>query len=56
MTDEEFAALREEMDEQREDVYEALAEDFGGSPEDYRVRDRSSTEKTDSDADAPADD
>lgn len=47
MMDEEFAALREEMDEQREDVYEALADDFGGGPEDYRVRGHSSTDRTD---------
>ena len=31
----EVEALREEMDEQREDIREALAEDLGGEPEDY---------------------
>jgi hypothetical protein len=31
----EIEALREEMDEQREDIREALAEDLGGEPEDY---------------------
>lgn len=35
MTDEEFAALREEMDEQRAEIRAALAEDLGGEPEDY---------------------
>lgn len=37
MTDEEIAELREEMDEQREDIRAALAEDLGGDPEDYRA-------------------
>lgn len=31
----EIETLREEMDEQREDIREALAEDLGGEPEDY---------------------
>lgn len=31
----EIEALREEMDEQREEIREALAEDLGGEPEDY---------------------
>ena len=31
----EIEALREEMDEQREDIREALAEDLGGEPGDY---------------------
>jgi len=35
VSEEEIDALREEMDEQREDVREALAEDLGGKPEDY---------------------
>ncbi|MFB6172146.1 MAG: hypothetical protein ABEJ23_06405 [Haloarculaceae archaeon] len=35
MSEEEIEALREEMDEQREDIREALAEDLGGEPEDY---------------------
>jgi hypothetical protein len=37
MTDDEIEALREEMDEQREDIRAALAEDLGGEPEDYRA-------------------
>lgn len=37
MTDEEFAELREQMDEQAAEMREALAEDLGGDPEDYRV-------------------
>lgn len=32
MSEEEIKALREEMDEQREDIREALAEDPGGEP------------------------
>ena len=35
VSEEEIDALREEMDEQREDIREALAEDLGGEPEDY---------------------
>lgn len=35
MSEEEIEALREEMDAQREEVREALAEDLGGEPEDY---------------------
>jgi hypothetical protein len=35
VSEEEIDALREEMDEQREDIREALAEDLGGDPEDY---------------------
>jgi len=35
VSDEELAALREEMETQREEVREALAEDLGGKPEDY---------------------
>lgn len=35
VSEEEIEALREEMDEQREDIREALAEDLGGDPEDY---------------------
>ena len=37
MTDQELAAFKEEMAEQREQLHEALAEDLGGEPEDYRV-------------------
>jgi hypothetical protein len=35
MSEDEIEALREEMDEQREDIRKALAEDLGGEPEDY---------------------
>jgi hypothetical protein len=35
VSEEEIEALREEMDEQREDIRESLAEDLGGEPEDY---------------------
>ena len=35
VSEEEIDALREEMDEQREDIREALAEDLGGEPKDY---------------------
>jgi len=35
MTDADIEALREKMDEQREEIREALAEDLGGDPEDY---------------------
>lgn len=35
VSEEEIEALREEMDEQREDIREVLAEDLGGKPEDY---------------------
>jgi hypothetical protein len=35
VSDEELEELAEEMDAQREEVREALAEDLGGSPEDY---------------------
>ena len=31
----EIEALREEMDEQRLEIREAMAEDLGGEPEDY---------------------
>lgn len=37
VTDAEFEALREAMDEQRAEIREALAEDFGGKPEDYNA-------------------
>lgn len=37
MTEAEFEALRAAMEEQREALHEALAEDLGGDPEDYRV-------------------
>lgn len=35
VSEEEIEALREEMDAQREDIRETLAEDLGGNPEDY---------------------
>lgn len=37
MTDENIEEFEAEMHEQREELLEALAEDLGGSPEDYRV-------------------
>ena len=37
MTDEQLAAARDEMQDLREEVREALAEDLGGDPEDYRT-------------------
>ncbi|MGM0399361.1 MAG: hypothetical protein ACQEQY_10265 [Halobacteriota archaeon] len=37
MSEEALDALREEMDDQRAAVREALAEDLGGAPEDYDV-------------------
>lgn len=33
--EDELEALREEMNEQRAEIREALAEDLGGEPEDY---------------------
>lgn len=36
MTDEEIAAFEAAMDEQAEQLREALAEDLGGDPGDYR--------------------
>lgn len=40
VTDAEIEALREKMGDQREEILVALAEDLGGDPDDYRVRDR----------------
>lgn len=37
VSEEELAALQEEMAEQREQVREDLAEDRGGDPEDYNA-------------------
>jgi hypothetical protein len=37
MTDEQFAAAKEEIQSLRADVRESLAEDLGGEPEDYRA-------------------
>lgn len=38
MTDSELDAFEEAIDEQAEELREALAEDLGGDPEDYRKR------------------
>ena len=40
MTDEELAEFKEAMEEQGEELREALAEDLGGEPEDYRAGER----------------
>lgn len=37
MTDEELEEFQEAMEEQGEELREALAEDLGGDPEDYRA-------------------
>ena len=39
MTDAEIETLREEMEAQRDEIREALAEELGGDPEDYCARD-----------------
>lgn len=36
MTDDEFDALRAELEELQDETAAALAEDLGGEPEDYR--------------------
>ena len=38
VSEDEIEAVRQEMDEQREELREALAEDLGGEPEDYDAR------------------
>lgn len=38
MTDEELEEFQDEMEKQGEELREALAEDLGGDPEDYRKR------------------
>jgi isopenicillin N synthase-like dioxygenase len=38
MTDEALEAFQDEMEKQGEELREALAEDLGGDPEDYRKR------------------
>jgi hypothetical protein len=38
MTDEELDELRDKMEKQGEELREALAEDLGGDPDDYRTR------------------
>jgi len=43
MTDEEFATFREELEEQRDEIHAALAEETGRNPEEYR-RDRAVTD------------
>lgn len=43
MTDDEIDALREKLDDQREDIRAALADECGGEPDDYRA-DRPATE------------
>ncbi|MCQ4334541.1 hypothetical protein KM295_13870 [Natronomonas sp. F2-12] len=37
VSDEELETLCEEMEDQREELREALAEDLGGEPEDYNA-------------------
>jgi hypothetical protein len=37
MTEEQFAEAEEELEELRHDVREAIAEEIGGEPEDYRA-------------------
>jgi hypothetical protein len=37
MNDDEHAALREEMQRQAAELRQALADDLGGDPDDYRV-------------------
>lgn len=37
MTEAEFDKLRRAMDEQREELLRALAEDLGGEADDYRI-------------------
>lgn len=44
LTDEEVAAFQRAMDDQREEILRALAEDLGGDPEDYRVGSRRSVD------------
>jgi hypothetical protein len=38
MSDDELDEFENAMDEQAEDLREALAEDLGGNPDDYRKR------------------
>lgn len=37
MTDEELEEFQDEMEKQGEELRDALAEDLGGDPEDYRA-------------------
>lgn len=37
LRDDEIEELREAMDEQSDDLHDALADDLGGEPEDYQV-------------------
>ena len=44
LTDDEIAAFQQAMDEQREEILQALAEELGGDPEDYRAGARRSVD------------
>ena len=44
ITDEEMAAFKRAMDEQREEILQALAEELGGDPGDYRAGTRRSVD------------
>jgi hypothetical protein len=44
LTDEDWDAFQRAMDEQREEILQALAEDLGGDPEDYRAGTRRSVD------------
>lgn len=37
MTDDDVEALREDIDEQREEIRRLLADELGGDPDDYRA-------------------
>ena len=37
MTDDEWKAFQRAIDEQREEILQALAEEIGGQPDDYRA-------------------
>jgi hypothetical protein len=43
VSEDELEALRKEMDEQREEIREALAEDLGGDPKTMMLRNISTT-------------
>lgn len=47
LTDEELAEFREAMEEQDAEVREALADDLGGDPADYRVENHPTSESGD---------
>lgn len=44
LTDDEIATFQRAMDEQREEILQALAEELGGDPEDYRAGTRRSVD------------